>query len=1428
MTDYKVADEKYRSLLDERGSVILCVNKPSIDVAKGYWVKVVGQEDMTDLGRVSDININLRIMSISYIKKADAYDRKSKYEIVSKQIPFDHPDLEWYHKTIDHPVTPPSDEKIDEPIITHRSLNSNQFEDLRKPELVDCTDGYLISFPSNGNRVYGKVVDKDITKRYIAVIFYNSPFINESEETIEWISYDDPNILWHKETLLSPRPKSIVSQPFGISDSLGYRLSHGGFTGVVSSVNHKNKILKVVSEEEIIEEIPWESDEIAWLSIPRPQTISEAIGYSVVVKTNQVFSYYPDLVYGFVVGINPPQSSVLVKLETTNNSEDIEEINWNSLDIFWFAKPIKPNRPNTIREAIGCAVAVYVENYLGLVIDGDELSGKVAVKFINTDDAEGEDIEYLDWLSPEIQWKPELTYRLLETWNQKPAFIGDAIGYRVEVANLSPEAVEGQEAFTGLVIDVNEKNSLVTIQFDMNNNEPPDIEEYDWNSLEILWLYKQPLRKKPITIDQSIGYIVRLSDGDPTKQDNDMFEGKVIGFNKSNGKIRVKFIGPDDMSIDGDINDFSFDDPDIVWVSKPWKPNNIRESVGHTVHIVSRLAGSQRDDMFEGKIVNYNDSTNKVEVKFIGEDDTSINEYEQYDWDSLDIFWTAQPEKAFPSSNGGKLDYRTGNSDIFWEAQLGAQPQSAIPKPESRARSSDIIFGAQLGAQPKSANPSYNRPESENWSRSSNNRVFGAQPKSAVTSFERPKSENRTSNSIPTTLPRRLVLSDKGTRYFTSSKPNFIVNRPIKQFIENNSVVNNNNRPAFIGDAIGYTVDVNEDVFDGEVFFGQVIGVNEKNGRVKIKFQTKDNKDPSDIEEYDWNSRNIMWKCKKPFIIDESIGYIVRLSDGDPTKQDNDMFEGKVIGFNKSNGKIRVKFIGPDDMSIDGDINDFSFDDPDIVWVSKPWKPNNIRESVGHTVHIVSRLAGSQRDDMFEGKIVNYNDSTNKVEVKFIGEDDTSINEYEQYDWDSLDIFWTAQPEKAFPSFNRASRGRIDNLPPLSNYKAESEKRNNRVSKPPTRLISSEKIPFGRNNDSINNSSPIHFITEPDTKLPMLVNSKSLIRFSKINTPNRPSSIHQSIGFNVEVPSRDFDAQEGDMFEGKVVSIDEARNKVTIKFFGDDAASIESMEEYDWDNEEICWISPDEYELGPIFSRHPFRSEAAMINDASNIPNHNAVDLWKPNGRPSSIHQSIGFNVEIPSRDFDAQEGDMFEGKIVSIDEARNKVTIKFIGDDDAIIDDMEEYDWDNKEIHWISPPENQLGPILSKSPSSADRVMRKFRFDSKKIPQELSKVHFPSTVTRITEEEPELTNSSEAVDFWKPNGRPLSIHQSIGYTVEVPSRDFDAQEGDMFEGKIVSIDEARNKVTIKFIGDDDAIIDDMEEYDWDNKEIHWISPHQQ
>ena len=184
----------------EKNSLIIC-NKPDINNSKGFWValNLSIKNGKLELGKVHSVNSELRLIDVMYIERKDSY---SEYNLNSKLFPFDHPSLEWYHTNRQLPVIPSINfntsvcsEDDGSPKSTARS---DKYVLVEAPTLVDSTKGYFVSYSSNDkemNRLYGKVVGKDILKRLIAV---NFKYDEQSPRNIShfWIPFDHPKILW--------------------------------------------------------------------------------------------------------------------------------------------------------------------------------------------------------------------------------------------------------------------------------------------------------------------------------------------------------------------------------------------------------------------------------------------------------------------------------------------------------------------------------------------------------------------------------------------------------------------------------------------------------------------------------------------------------------------------------------------------------------------------------------------------------------------------------------------------------------------------------------------------------------------------------------------------------------------------------------------------------------------------------------------------------------------------------------------------------------------------------------------------------------------------------------------------------------------------------------------------------------------------------
>ena len=351
------------------------------------------------------------------------------------------------------------------------------------------------------------------------------------------------------------------------------------------------------------------------------------------------------------------------------------------------------------------------------------------------------------------------------------------------------------------------------------------------------------------------------------------------------------------------------------------------------------------------------------------------------------------------------------------------------------------------------------------------------------------------------------------------------------------------------------------------MFFGKVVSVDETNKLVFIQFETV-NGDSTDIEGYDWNSLDISWKTRRPINIVDAIGYNVTV----PKFEFQGILKGKIVALNTDENRVFVKFDNENSLV------DYDFDDRNIAWGSKSLpsnlknkhsvsfqniKPKSIEESVGYVVTVKSKDPNAQDGDMFPGKVTYCNERTNKVRIKFVGDDDVSLEDYEDYDWDSPDIYWISKeppPPLVIPNNNRPKH-----IEETIRYAVE-------VKSTPDSFFTGKVISFSKSLGTVrilfDNEKDVRFDDFEDFnwKSP-LVNwvTKSLLQV------NKPSTINEAINRNVKVvlDQKELNVTHDGILSGFVKSFNEEMKTVSIQFNDHPTLNIDVL----FDSNKIIWES---------------------------------------------------------------------------------------------------------------------------------------------------------------------------------------------------------------------------------------------------------------
>ena len=200
-----------------------------------------------------------------------------------------------------------------------------------------------------------------------------------------------------------------------------------------------------------------------------------------------------------------------------------------------------------------------------------------------------------------------------------------------------------------------------------------------------------------------------------------------------------------------------------------------------------------------------------------------------------------------------------------------------------------------------------------------------------------------------------------------------------------------------------------------------------------------------------------------------------------------------------------------------------------------------------------------------------------------------------------------------------------------------------------------------------------------------VVAARKLVKqLSKVPRP----TLAKAVGFTVEVISTEEEAEVGDFFVGKVVSVNRQQQTICVQFEGE-----EGEKEGEGDFEDLPYLSKD----------------IAWIT-APDVPVAADLSFVK---RPA-LASAVGYSVEVRADHEEADHEDMYIGTVVRVDEKKNTFTVAFEVDaDDAEAEpDEETFDYASLLVAWMAPPK----PLAPPRPQT--RKVKQLVWTREKVPR--------------------------------------------------------------------------------------------------------------
>lgn len=320
-----------------------------------------------------------------------------------------------------------------------------------------------------------------------------------------------------------------------------------------------------------------------------------------------------------------------------------------------------------------------------------------------------------------------------------------------------------------------------------------------------------------------------------------------------------------------------------------------------------------------------------------------------------------------------------------------------------------------------------------------------------------------------------------------------------------------------------------------------------------------------------------------------------------------------------------------------------------------------------------------------------------------------------------------------------------------------------------------------------------------------------------------PDNVKQTIGYRVEVQSHEPDAEPGDTFPGIVVGYNEKSKMIKVSFDTTNNPN-EDCEEIFWEKDEIAWMKEPKTE----------KRKAPMLI-------------------PETVEECIGYVVNVREVVPDTEEVDsiMLPGKIISGDKENDTVCVRFDGSTDEEPDDVY-YSRTSTDIQYaLAPKHSKLLQITARPPNTlVDAVARDVRIWQVSEDQEhaavwtgkIFSVNVANNSALVLYEKGSGTPGGSEDVLWGSdsfiwitknsigkeeiiqNKHPDNIGDAVGYEVQIKSSEPDAEDGDMFAGKIISIDRAKCTVKVLFDSDaNDEVEQDTEDVPFESTDIYWV-----
>jgi hypothetical protein len=198
----------------------------------------------------------------------------------------------------------------------------------------------------------------------------------------------------------------------------------------------------------------------------------------------------------------------------------------------------------------------------------------------------------------------------------------------------------------------------------------------------------------------------------------------------------------------------------------------------------------------------------------------------------------------------------------------------------------------------------------------------------------------------------------------------------------------------------------------------------------------------------------------------------------------------------------------------------------------------------------------------------------------------------------------------------------------------------------------------------------------------------------------RPNPLSRCVGYTIEIKSTEPDAEDGDMYIARVVSVDEVKNTVKVSYTQDDSntSQDDDLEDFPSDSNLIAWMHAPLIHASE--SVHHGKITDPAIPAALAAPHHALIKHEHSQIDAPSLRNCLHYSVEVQSHEEGADPGDMFPGTVYAVNIEKGSLTIVFEVESGSL-PEYEDIEYHSRDLAWIAPPKGSLQSGLT-TPTSA------------------------------------------------------------------------------------------------------------------------------